>query len=69
VNKALDLKNDYFEALTYKNLLLRTKANISEDPRERQEFLNEADELRQRAEELRARQRAGGGGEPDPARK
>jgi hypothetical protein len=36
VNKALDLKNDYFEALTYKNLLLRTQANLSRDPAEQQ---------------------------------
>jgi lipopolysaccharide biosynthesis regulator YciM len=58
VNKALDLKDDYFEALTYKNLLLRTKANISKDPKEQQQFLKEADELRKKAEELRNKQRA-----------
>jgi tetratricopeptide (TPR) repeat protein len=58
VNKALDLKNDYFEALTYKNLLLRTKANISKDPKEQQQYLKEADELRKQAEELRNKQRA-----------
>jgi hypothetical protein len=58
VNKALDLKSDYFEALTYKNLLLRTKANISKDPKEQQQFLKEADELRKQAEELRNKQRA-----------
>lgn len=62
VNKALDLKNDYFEALTYKNLLLRTKANISKDPKEQQQFLKEADELRKQAEEMRAKQREGGAG-------
>ena len=61
VNKALDLKNDYFEALTYKNLLLRTKANISKNPKEQQEFLKEADELRKQAEELRNKQRAAAG--------
>jgi tetratricopeptide (TPR) repeat protein len=57
VNKALDLKNDYFEALTYKNLLLRTQANISTDPAEQQRLLTEADDLRKQAEELRNAQR------------
>jgi hypothetical protein len=57
VNKALDLKSDYNEALIYKNLLLRAKANISKDPKEQQEFLKQADELRKQAEELRNKQR------------
>jgi tetratricopeptide (TPR) repeat protein len=60
VDKALELKPDYFEALTYKNLLLRTKANISKDPKEQQQFLKEADELRKQAEEMRQKQRAAG---------
>ena len=36
VNKALDLKSDYFEALTYKNLLLRAFviAGVLVDPRQ-----------------------------------
>jgi tetratricopeptide (TPR) repeat protein len=57
VNTALDLKNDYFEAITYKNLLLRTKANLAKDPQEQQRFMQEADELRKQAEELRNQQR------------
>ena len=62
VNKALDLKSDYNEALIYKNLLLRTKANISKNPAEQQKLLKEADELRKQAEELRNKQREGGAG-------
>jgi len=58
VNKALDLKSDYNEALIYKNLLLRTKANISKNPAEQQNFLKEADELRKQAEDLRNKQKA-----------
>jgi hypothetical protein len=58
VDKALQLKSDYFEALTYKNLLLRTKANISKNPKEQQEFLRQADDLRKQAEDLRNKQRA-----------
>jgi Tfp pilus assembly protein PilF len=57
VNKALDLKSDYNEALVYKNLLLRTKANISKNPAEQQKYLKEADELRKQAEDLRNKQR------------
>ena len=57
VNKALDLKSDYNEALIYKNLLLRTKANISKNPAEQQKLLKEADDLRKQAEELRNKQR------------
>ena len=62
VNKALDLKSDYNEALIYKNLLLRTKANISKNPAEQQKLLKEADELRKQAEDLRNKQREGGAG-------
>jgi tetratricopeptide (TPR) repeat protein len=62
VNKALDLKSDYNEALIYKNLLLRTKANISKNPAEQQKLLKEADDLRKQAEELRNKQREGGAG-------
>jgi tetratricopeptide (TPR) repeat protein len=57
VDKALDLKNDYFEALTYKNLLLRTQATLSRDPVEQQDLVKQADELRRRAEALRNEQR------------
>jgi len=69
VNKALDLKNDYFEALTYKNLLLRTQANISKNPAEQQKLIKEADELRKQAEELRSKQREGGAGAAGTAKK
>jgi Tfp pilus assembly protein PilF len=52
-DRALDLKADYAEALTYKNLLLRSKALVVEDPGEKQTLLDEADRLRDRAIELR----------------
>jgi tetratricopeptide (TPR) repeat protein len=58
VNKALDLKSDYNEALIYKGLLLRTKATITKNAAEQQKFLKEADELRSKAEELRNKQRS-----------
>ena len=54
VDKAIDLKDDYMEALTYKNILLRMEANLEEDQDRVQALIAEADELRDRAEELRA---------------
>lgn len=60
VDKALSLKNDYVEALVYKNLLLRTQANLEKDPSKQQALLKEADQLRDRAQELQKQQRASG---------
>lgn len=51
-DRALALKKDFVEALTYKNLLLRLRANLETDPALKQELLAEADELRNRAIEL-----------------
>jgi len=51
-DRALDLKPDYVEALTYKNLLLRTRANLESDPVVQQQLIAEADALRNKAIEL-----------------
>lgn len=59
VDRAIELKPDYFEALTYKNLLLRVQANLEKNPQRQQALLREADEYRDRAEEIRNRQRTG----------
>ncbi len=56
---ALGLNPDYVEALTYKNILLRLKANLTEDLDAREALIAEADELRDRAEEMVAAQRGG----------
>ena len=53
VERALQLKPDYMEALVYKGLLLRLEANLDPDPRRRDELIREADELRDRAQRLR----------------
>jgi tetratricopeptide (TPR) repeat protein len=58
VDKAIELKSDYFEALTYKNLLLRVQANLEKSPARQQEILRMADQFRDRAQEVRDRQRA-----------
>jgi len=60
VNKAIELKADYFEALSYKNLLLRVQANLEKNPAKQQALLREADQYRDRAQEVRNKQRASG---------
>ncbi len=57
---ALNLNADYTEALTYKNILLRMQGNLTEDLDEREALIEEADVLRERAEELLKIQRGGG---------
>ena len=59
VDKALQLKPDYMEALTYKNLLLRLQANLEKDPAKQSALLKEADKLRDQALALQKRQAAG----------
>lgn len=61
IDKAIQLKSDYPEALTYKNLLLRVQANLEKDPAKQQALLKEADQYRDRAVEIQKKQRAGAG--------
>ena len=61
VDKAISLKNDYMEALVYKNLLLRLQANLEKDQAKQQALLKEADRLRDQAQELRKKRAAGAG--------
>jgi TonB family protein len=51
-DRALALKPDYVDALTYKNVLLRMQANLETDPFRKQQLMAEADALRNRAIEL-----------------
>jgi tetratricopeptide (TPR) repeat protein len=53
VDKALSLKSDYVEALTFKGLLLRLQANVEKDPGKQQALLKEATELSDKANDLR----------------
>src|SRR5258705_6741154 len=64
VDKALALKPDYFEALTYKNLLLRLEANVEKDPARQQALLKQADHLRDRAQELQKQKQAAAAAAP-----
>jgi tetratricopeptide (TPR) repeat protein len=59
VDKALQLKPDYMEALTYKNLLLRLQANLEKDQAKQSALLKEADKLRDQALEFQKKQAAG----------
>ena len=59
VDKAIQLKNDYVEAITYKNLLLRLQANLEKEPAKQQALLREADRLRDQALELRKKSAGG----------
>src|SRR5882672_10149917 len=58
VDKALALKPDYFEALTYKGLLLRSEALLEKDPAKQQALLKQADQLRDKAQELQKQKQA-----------
>ncbi len=59
VNKAVEIRPDYMEAIAYKNLLLRLQANLEKDPAKQQALLREADQLRDKATELRKQKAAG----------
>lgn len=63
VDKAIELKADYFEALTYKHLLLRVQANLEKSPARQQEILRMADQFRDKAQEVRDKQRTTAAGE------
>lgn len=60
-DSALALHADYIEALTYKNILLRMKANMEKDRKVIDALIKEADRLRNRAIELQKTQGGGGG--------
>ena len=58
VNKALELKPDYWEAIVSKGLLYRVKAQITRNPNERKKYLDEAQLLQKQATDLRKEQEA-----------
>ena len=59
VDHALQIKPDYMEALVYKNLLLRLQANMEKDPAKQQALLKQADQLRDKAQEMRKQKASG----------
>ena len=71
LNKAVELKPDYFEAISYINLLYREKAKIETDPARKKEYTETADKYLAQALELRKKAKeaeAAKGPTPEPAR-
>jgi tetratricopeptide (TPR) repeat protein len=60
-DKALGLNPDYMEAMTYKNILLRMKANITTDAAEQKRLIEEADKLRNKVIDAQKRKATGKG--------
>ena len=58
VDKALQIKPDYWEAIINKGLLYRVKATLAKNPKQRQELLEQASNLQKRALDLRKEQQA-----------
>lgn len=61
VDRALQIKPDYLEAVVYKGLLLRLQANVEKDVGKQKELLREAEALQVRAKELQKKKAAGVG--------
>jgi tetratricopeptide (TPR) repeat protein len=53
LKKALELRPDYDDAMAYMNLLLRRKADEATAPTERAELLKQADDLVEKAKEIK----------------
>jgi tetratricopeptide (TPR) repeat protein len=59
VDRALQIKPDHIDAMVYKNLLLRSEALVTKDPARQQALLKEADQLRDKSQQLK-KKKAGG---------
>jgi tetratricopeptide (TPR) repeat protein len=70
LNKALQLKPDYFEALSYINLIYREKAKMESDPVKKQEYVDTANKYLQQALEMRrqAQEKAKAAATPEPGK-
>ena len=53
LNKAVEMKPDYFEAISYINLLYREKAKMETDPAKKQEYTDLANKYLQQALDMR----------------
>jgi tetratricopeptide (TPR) repeat protein len=60
-DKALSLNPEYMEAMTYKNILLRLKANETKDPATQKRLIEEADKLRNKVIDAQKRKQTGKG--------
>jgi tetratricopeptide (TPR) repeat protein len=66
VDKALEMKPDYWEAIITKGLLYRVKAQVARNPKERQQLLEQAQTLQKQAMELRKEQQTAQAGVAAP---
>jgi len=60
VDKALAIKPDYVDGLVYKGLLLRVKAQVTNNARLRVQYLDQAQTLAKQAKQLRTEQASSG---------
>ena len=70
VDKALSLKPDYFEAVIFKGLLYRVKANVAKNPQLKQQYLDQALALQKQGLEMKkaaAEEEAAAAAAPSPA--
>jgi tetratricopeptide (TPR) repeat protein len=61
IEKALQMKADYIDAIVYKGLLLRLQANMEKDAAKQQALLKEATQLSDKANTLRKQKASGVG--------
>ena len=59
IEKALQLKPDYVEAIVYKGLLLRAEALLEKDPAKQQQLIKDATTLSEKANAMRKAKTAG----------
>ena len=59
VDRALEIKPDYVEALTYRGLLLRLEANMEKNADRQKALMKEAEELQGRAKDLQRKKTEG----------
>jgi len=59
IEKALQLKPDYVEAITYKGLLLRVQAAMEKDAAKQKQLLSDATKLQEQAVALKKKQAQG----------
>lgn len=58
LQKAIQMKADYFEAMAYMNLLYRQQAIVETDPAKQQQLIAEADRIRNQAIEIIKKKKA-----------
>lgn len=61
-DKALNLRADYFDALVFKGLLIRSQVWLEKNPATREALTREAEAISAKAQEIQKRQRGAGAG-------